>query len=351
MNEVLKQHLAAHPAMTAQDAVKLVFQARLGVGHLLRDPSAAMQYLLHELDTMPPQDGEPLYEAIGPDYIRLHLRPAKAMGWQPSWLLQMMLHTAGTQPAFSRTHAVNEARAAALHCGLFSEAEVQQAVQPLLDSDTWLPSHSEAYRAAYAPAYRVVSSAFIPLLPILTALAAQQDQPRLLLTIDGPCGSGKTTLTKLLTAVLAAPAVHTDDFVIPHAQKTAERLALPGGNEDVDRLCAEVLHPWLRDGHATYRAYDCMHDCLKAPVHIPDSRILILEGSYSNMPPIRELAHVRVWLSISRETQLARLLQRDGEARLPGYQHRWIPLEQAYHQAYGLPDEGCLVLAAPGTDV
>ena len=40
-----------------------------------------------------------------------------------------------------------------------------------------------------------------------------------LITIDGPCASGKTTLAEKLGLLLHAPVIHTDDFVIPSRAK------------------------------------------------------------------------------------------------------------------------------------
>ena len=68
---------------------------------------------------------------------------------------------------------------------------------------------------------------------IRAALSAQPEGP-FLITIDGPCGSGKSTLAAALSQSLGADVVHMDDFVIPHAQKTPERLALPGGGDTVE---------------------------------------------------------------------------------------------------------------------
>lgn len=72
--------------------------------------------------------------------------------------------------------------------------------------------------------------------PILTRLAQLPKKPRLLITIDGPCGSGKSTLADALSAALNAPIIHMDDFFLPHALKTPQRLAIPGGNVDLERL-------------------------------------------------------------------------------------------------------------------
>ncbi len=178
---------------------------------------------------------------------------------------------------------------------------------------------------------------------ILHETARWAHRTRLILTIDGPCGSGKSTLAAALSDAMHAPVVHLDDFSIPHAQKNAERLAIPGGNLDADRLLAEVLRPWLAAGHVSYRPYLCHEDVLGEAVELPQRRILILEGSYSNLPPIREHADVRVFLTIDPALQRERLKARVGAERLKAFESRWIPLEQAYFAAYGLPDADCMV--------
>lgn len=166
----------------------------------------------------------------------------------------------------------------------------------------------------------------------------------LLITIDGPCGSGKSTLAQQLFAALGAPVVHMDDFVIPHAQKTPERLSEPGGNADVGRLLSEVLQPWLARQPFAYRPYLCHEDAFGAPVSVPSCPLLILEGSYCGLPKIAEHAGLRLFLRVSPEVQQRRLLQRVGPERLVAFNERWIPLENAYFSAFGLPDAGCIVL-------
>ena len=79
--------------------------------------------------------------------------------------------------------------------------------------------------------------------PILTRIAQLPKKPRLLVTIDGPCGSGKSTLADALSDALSAPIIRMDDFFLPHALKTPQRLAIPGGNVDLERLMQEVIIP------------------------------------------------------------------------------------------------------------
>ena len=169
-----------------------------------------------------------------------------------------------------------------------------------------------------------------------------QDHP--LVTIDGPCASGKTTLAARLAEMLPAAVVHTDDYVIPHAMKTAERLSLPGGNCDVERLVREVVTPWKNRIPVRIRRYDCKADRFLPEELLPDSDILILEGSYCTLPPIRSEADARIFLDIPREVQKARLESRETPESLKRFHDRWIPLEEAYFTAYRLPDEGCVVI-------
>ena len=163
-----------------------------------------------------------------------------------------------------------------------------------------------------------------------------------LITIDGPCASGKTTLASELAAQISASVVHTDDYVIPHVQKTAERLKIPGGNCDAERLLREVVIPWTEHQPVRMRRYDCKADILLPEKALPENDVLILEGSYSNLPGIREKADVRIFLDVSRDLQEARLRKRESPESLRRFYDRWIPLEAAYFTAYGLPDTKCI---------
>ena len=167
---------------------------------------------------------------------------------------------------------------------------------------------------------------------------------RLLITIDGPCAGGKTTLAEGLGRLLGAQVIHTDDFVIPHEQKTPERLSIPGGNCDADRLAQEVLLPWKAGQTVQYRRYDWGLGALLPAETLPDTQILILEGSYCNLPVLRQYADVRLFLNTPEDVRMKRLRERESEASFLRFQKMWIPLEQAYFAAYHLPDAGCVVL-------
>ena len=180
----------------------------------------------------------------------------------------------------------------------------------------------------------------------IVKMIAENKAGRLLVTIDGPCASGKTTFARHLSEALHAPVIHTDDFVIPHARKTAERLALPGGNCDAERLVQEVLSPFQKGAPVRFRRYDCRADCLLPEEELPrDVRVLILEGSYCNLPVIRAYAGLRLFMDTPEEIRMERLRKRETPESLHRFREMWIPLENAYFQAYHLPDGGCVIVS------
>ena len=171
---------------------------------------------------------------------------------------------------------------------------------------------------------------------------------RILVTIDGPCASGKTTLAERLSAALGAFVLHTDDFAVPHAQKTRERLSRPGGNCDWERLVREAIAPWKQGQFPAYRRYDCHLDRLLSPEVLRAERILLLEGCYCNLPGIRPYADMRLFLTTPEAVRRKRLQARESPESLRRFDEMWIPLENRYFEAFGLPDEGCVRIGGGG---
>lgn len=336
----LRAWLARHPEAGDEDIVKFVFQALLGVGHLLGAPGEVEAYIASEEAALAPDPAEPLTEPLGPAFCRLNLRRAMAEGLPPRVVARLMLASPAPDGC-TRADVAALCRAIAAEEGRPGLAQACAA----LDDPAWLPSHSAAYRAAYRPAYRVIAASWQPLTEALCRLARlQPGRDRLLVTVDGPCASGKTTLAERLAAVWDAAVLHTDDFVIPHARKTPERLAVPGGNCDSERLAAEILAPWSAGQTPVYRRYDCHADRLLPPETLPDVPVLILEGSYCNLPVLRAHADLRLFVNTPEAVRMARLARRESPASLAMFRARWIPLENAYFAAYGLPDADCLVI-------
>ncbi len=342
MLQCLRAARLRYPDMQPQDTVKFVFQGMLGVGHLLSSREKITEYIRGEMSGLTPEAEEPLTEKLSPAWCRLNLRRAMAEGIPPETVAGLML-ASGDPRQFTREDVRDLLRslARADETAIPGETDCDR-----IRDEGWLPSHSAVYREEYHPAYRVISADWISRLSAVCRIAEKQKSThRVLVTLDGPCATGKTTLAGKLGTVFQASVMHTDDFVIPHRQKTPERLAVPGGNCDADRLAEEVTGPWKRGEAVRYRRYDFMADRLLPKEELPDGRVLILEGSYCNLPVLRKDADVRLFLDAPWETREARLRQRESPESLRGFYDRWIPLEDAYFAAYRLPDRNCVVLA------
>ena len=154
ITENLRRHLETHPQAAEEDVVKFVFQAMLGVGHLVSSADAIQTRLKNEMAHNPADDNEPLTEELSSRWVRLNLRPAKARGITPEELAERVYRSARQPIPYTRQDVIDFCRA--LNLGGMDREKIQEAAERLLDT-YYLPSHSAQYRAAYKPAYVVLA--------------------------------------------------------------------------------------------------------------------------------------------------------------------------------------------------
>jgi len=164
----------------------------------------------------------------------------------------------------------------------------------------------------------------------------------LLISIDGRCASGKTTLAARLQQALDCNVFHMDDFFLQNHQRTPERFAEAGGNVDYERFRQEVLAPLGRGEAVSFHPFDCQTRQLKETVAMPRKQLNIIEGTYSCHPYFENPYDLTVFLTVSPETQRQRILQR------PEFLHRsffdlWIPMEHTYFDTFSVA-QGCDIL-------
>lgn len=152
--------------------------------------------------------------------------------------------------------------------------------------------------------------------------------------IDGRCASGKTSYAGELSSLLGCPVIHMDDFFLRVEQRTPERYAEPGGNVDRERFYQEVLCPLKEHRGFSYQRFDCAKMELADFVTVPVSDMVIVEGSYSLHPDLRDAYDLSVFLTVAAEKQLERILKRSNEEKLKMFQKKWIPLEESYFSAF-----------------
>ncbi len=160
--QIVEYHLSIKESVKVEDVHKLFFQANFGVEHLLTDTAGVRSYLLNELasiDTI--SHGEELVERISirNDIVRINLRSFKALNLDPEMLVQaMFLSAAETKPdtmVFYRQW--NEFHDLARDGFLrFPLDEVETWHKRVEAGDLRAVHHSEPYKKANSPAYRVV---------------------------------------------------------------------------------------------------------------------------------------------------------------------------------------------------
>ena len=94
--KILLSHSRRYPEWQVQDVYKLVYQAALGPGHMVKDPVSARAWLEREIGGMGEGAAEPAIDPISSDgaIVRVHLRPYLADGGDPVSLLSAFLKTA-----------------------------------------------------------------------------------------------------------------------------------------------------------------------------------------------------------------------------------------------------------------
>ena len=349
-SQYLSEQLNTHPEMAPRDVFKLCYQAARGAEHLLRDTTVAEGYFADEWNKTAPRDGLPLAEPISDAYCRVNLAAWKARGLPSEWLFRLFVKTAST-PAEGDKLADFLSDADALIHGsdaAFSLDEWERALAEYRAAGTPAVHHSEGYRAAYTPAYRVVTRRLAGLIPVLEAIAAKKrDTAPLILAIDGRAAAGKSTLAMALADLLGAATVHMDDFFLPPALRTEARLAEAGGNVHYERFREEVLPYLAVPEDFSYRVFDCGKMALDGERAVANTPIRIVEGSYAHHPALGNYAHVKVFCTVDADEQMARILRRNGAAMAERFRREWIPMEEAYFSACGIGENADAVFRLP----
>lgn len=148
----LEVHLKKHPQATEEDIVKFVFQGMLGVGHLVNSHQKTLNYIIQEMNSIQADDKEPLIEKLSTFWVRINLRAAKAREMHPTEIEMLTYYSAKYNPvSFTRKNVYNFC----MKLDGINKEKMKSIAEKVLD-ENWLPSHSEQYRNAYNPAYRVV---------------------------------------------------------------------------------------------------------------------------------------------------------------------------------------------------
>lgn len=130
-----------------------------------------------------------------------------------------------------------------------------------------------------------------------------------LLCVDGPAGSGKTTLGTELARRTGAQLVHGDDL-----------MAGWRGLDAVGRQLTAMVAPLAAGRPGSYEHFDWRQDRYDRTVPVPPAPWLVVEGVGSGASALAPHVTVLVWVEVDDEVRLARGMKRDGRAM----EQRWL---------------------------
>jgi len=341
-----------YPAMQVQDLLKLVYQNEFGCGHMVMDTACSLEMIVDEYRALSDELRTDTFcgamwtshltEYIGNGMCRLNLRVLKQSTLTPETLNSLFMLTAN-KPMGSTEGFEKKAAEVIKLCESgeipFEAKEVAQALEASRLAGHPPQRHSEEYRAAYKPAYRVVDKTFCDFLELFCKIDSEVcTKERVTVAIDGNCAAGKSTLAALLQEVYACNVFRADDFFLQPYQRTPERFSEPGGNLDRERFAAEILKPLQLGQPFSYRPYSCRTQELDEAVVVEHNRLNVVEGVYCMHPYFGESYDIKVFMELEEGEQNRRLMERSPNM-YERFVNEWIPLENKYFEAFQIPQK------------
>lgn len=159
LENILRAHAQRYPLMQPTDAVKLIYQNEFGGGHLIKDEESCLNYLRREYASVTHDPSAVLYEDIGNGIVRVNLAAVKEEKLEKlgkDFIRSAFAHTGTLENFLRKLDVLRQVTQAGAFS--FDFAALDSYLQEYAATGYPMVSHSEQYRAAYRPAYRVISS-------------------------------------------------------------------------------------------------------------------------------------------------------------------------------------------------
>ena len=159
LEQVLRRHARKYPMMQPTDAVKLIYQNVFGGGHLIKDREACLRALQREYENAPQEQHAPLLESIGNGLVRVMLNAIDGSGYSirqlgEDFIRSSQEHQGNLNGFLMKLEILRKVTASGVFG--FTLEELDGYLEEYKEAGYPMVSHSEAYRQAYNPAYRIV---------------------------------------------------------------------------------------------------------------------------------------------------------------------------------------------------
>ena len=159
LSNILLDHAGRYPLMEPTDAVKLIYQNEFGGGHLIWDVDSCLNYLRREYESVIQSPDAPLSEDIGNGMHRVNLNALDHAGYTIDQLGTDFIRSANAhQGSLDRFLQKLEILLQLTKEGRmpFSAEELETYLSNYRQAGYPMVSHSNTYRNAYSPAYRII---------------------------------------------------------------------------------------------------------------------------------------------------------------------------------------------------
>lgn len=344
---LLKQY-DLYPMMKIQDIIKLIYQNEFASGHFIENEAESLRKLQEEWCSLEDiYTNENPFEYIGNNLCRLHLRALKDSDISIKTINRFFTNTAnsthGSIQSFEKKLDVFRECCKEGHLP-YSLEELEAYIYAYKEKGYPPVSHSDLYRTAYSPSYRIVRSEYRDFFEVFCRIDSLiKAKDRINVAIDGNSGSGKSSLALLIGNIYECNIFHMDDFFLTPELRTKERLEEIGGNVDYVRFKKEVIEGIKSASEFQYQKYDCKQMILGQPISVKSRKLNIIEGSYSMHPSLIKNYDLKIFLHIDKKEQYSRILKRNGAFMLKRFLNEWIPLENRYFKELKIKEQSDLV--------
>lgn len=152
---------------------------------------------------------------------------------------------------------------------------------------------------------------------LLNHLALAEEGKRLI-TIDGPAGSGKTTLSDQLAGLIKSRGISVEIVHLDDVYDGWEKALTSSLSDNLREITTGFLQ-----GEVTYKTFDWSLSRFTSTKTFSSPRVLIVEGVGSGQSAIRERVDLAIWIEVDATLAFERVINRDGEEIRPQME-QWV---------------------------